>query len=191
MPFQESEYTQLRAWAAPVRDLLMARLGDARGVHLETTVSGIAAVAGCLLLRSTNVQLDKLTHGQAVFVETVDGLGREHFEFLSTACVALGVEPLRGWTDPVPAPNEPRKTILELTGLLEPDFVALCDRLGVPVPSRARLASFTALSLIKECQAMLRPEVGKGILLTAVVAGAKTVPHPLRSTKNILSQSAT
>lgn len=184
MLLQEIEHARLRAWAAPVRDLLMEQLADARGVHLETAVGGIAAAAGCLLLRSTNVRLEGLPPGQAVFVEAVEELGRQHFEFLTAACLALGVDPQQGWTDPVPAIHQPRKTIPKLTRLLEPGFAALCDRLGVPAPSRARLASFTAVSLVKECREMLPPTVGKAIILTAVVAGAKTVPYPIRSTQD-------
>lgn len=180
MLLQDLELTDLRAWSVPLRDLLMTRLGDARGVHLETTISGIAAVAGCLMLRSTGVRLDPLTPGQAVFIEEVNELGRKHFEFLSAACVALEVEPRHGWTDPVPPGHEPHKTVLELTRLLESPFTSLCDRLAVPAASRSRLALFTAVSLVKEGQEMLRPEVGKAILLTAVVAGSKAVPHPLR-----------
>ncbi len=189
MPLQKPEYAQLRSWYAPVRDLLMDRLGDARGVHLETTISGIAAVAGCLLLRSTGVRLDGLLPGQAVFVEAVDELGREHFEFLSTVCMAMGVEPRQGWTDPVPPNNQPLKTVPELTRLLEPDYGSLCEQLGVPASLRARLASFTAVALVKESREILPPEVGKAIILTAVVAGAKTVPHPLASSTNFSPQS--
>lgn len=77
---------------------------DARGVHLETTISGIAAVAGCWLLRSTGLQLEGLSPGRPVFVEAVNALGPACIGFLAATCADFGVEPNGSWADLVPPP---------------------------------------------------------------------------------------
>lgn len=175
-PLNEHELEQLSRWTPAVRELLKNTLQDERGVHIESAISGIAAVAGCLLLRSTGVKLDHLRPGTPVFVDAVNDLGAAHFDFMSAACAALRVEARRGWTEPVPTIHEPRERAPELTRSLEGPFVELCERLGVPAEKRAQLASFTAITLIREGVDILSAHVGKAIVLAALVAGSKTVP---------------
>ncbi len=169
----------LDATAAKVQQMLIDKLRDERGVHIEDAISGAAALGGVTLLRSTGVPLDTLEPGSAVLGTGVDDVGEHYIGFMAAVCDMMDLDPRGGWGDPVPAENKPHRSVLELTQLLEPAFVALCDEDSVPPAARARVGVFTAIRILGVGRQAIEQSIGKALALESFVAGAKTVPHPL------------
>lgn len=165
--------------AASVQQLLMDKLADERGVRIEDAISGAAALTGTLLLRSTGVPLDELQPGSTVLGDAVDELGQPYVQFIAVVCDMMGIDPRSGWADPIPPDHQPHRTVLQLTQLLEPAYLQLCDQLAIAAAVRPRLALFTAARIISVGRKVLDPEVGKAIALSSLVASAKMAPHPL------------
>lgn len=178
-PLFNVDLQYLDTTSAEIQNLLVEKLRDERGVRIEDAISGAAAVAGCSLLRSTGIPLNTLTAGAAVFVEDINELGPQYVGFLSGVCAAMGIDQKSGWNTPIPDDHKPIKSVIQLTYLLEQPFLDLCARLSVSNDLHARLALFTAARLIEVGKDILDPNVGKAIAVTSLVAGAKTIPHPI------------
>ncbi len=166
--------------AAKVQQLIIDKLRDERGVRIEDAISGAASLTGTYLLRSTGIPLDTMEPGSAVFGDAADELGQQYFGFFQAVCGMMNINPSTGWGGPVPAVNQPHKSVLQLTQLLEPAFLALCEEQAIPAEIRARVAIFTAARIIGVGRQVISPEIGKAIALESLVNSTKMVPHPLK-----------
>lgn len=157
---------------------VVAALGDSKGVHLETAIAGAGAMGGLYLLRSASLPIDQLPEGQVVLSDVVNESGPELVAFAVRAASMMGLDCKAGWGIPIPPQHTPRKTVAELTKLLEPPFHSSLHSQDMDDSLHSRLAIITGVDLIQQGERILSPEVGMAILVQAMVAGAKTVPAP-------------
>lgn len=169
---------QLLNCSNAIVDAIIAGLSDGRGVHIETALTAAGALAGLAMLRNTDLDLSKMTPGEVVLYQGVDDQGPELIQELSAFCDGFGFNPQTGWDTPVPEEHQSLQSVLELNTRFEHEANAFYERFAVPLGARARVAAFTGVRMMKMASQVLNPEIGKAILLNAVVAGSKTVPNP-------------
>ncbi|MFN8376008.1 MAG: hypothetical protein U0694_24435 [Anaerolineae bacterium] len=164
--------------------LIIDRLNDERGVHLETAISVAGGVSGVSILRSAiaqdRIDLSKLIKeqpGSYVLIEKVNEIGAEISGFMMNFCKAWGVDPQTGWNMTIP---EKHKSLRELTGLVvdfEPPFKQLMAQQFIKLELYPFVAALAAVKLIIMGAETLNPDIGKAIALMAIVAASKTVPY--------------
>lgn len=158
-----------------------AFLGKLPGTHIETDIAAAASVAGLMLLRAAGVDLSAFEPGGVVLVEWVNDAGIQLGNFMVQAAYNMGLDPQGGWSDPIPSQHQPRLPVVELTRQIEGPFYEACRAAG----GRPELYPYAAaLAAIKLAAAgaklkLLEPNIGKGLAMYYLVAGSKTVPHPL------------
>jgi hypothetical protein len=187
MPVQitQENFSQLNEAANQVTQIIFEHTKSERGVHVETAISAPCFLAGTLILRSTGVDLSKLTPGQPVFVnvahegseDVVNDAGRDVHSFMKKICSPLGLEPFGGWNQPVPDNHQPLQSGIDLVQKIEQPFLDLMDRLGVPGEFHPYAAAFAGMKVIQMGKQALNPDIGKAIALSSLVAGCKTVPY--------------
>jgi hypothetical protein len=174
LPKEKIQHVMVRIFNEAV-----AILSDSRGTHLETAVSGLGATAGLYLLRAANLPINSLTPGEVVLSDAVNESGPELIGFASGAASLFGLPHDVGWDTPIPSDHEPLKQVIELTQSFEPRLNLIFSSEDVPDDLKARFCVMTAMDMIKQGEQILSSGVGKAILLRSIVAGSKTVPHPL------------
>jgi len=159
---------------------VVSSLSDSKGVHLETAIAGTGAMGGLYLLRAANLPIDALPVGQPVFSDAVNESGPDLIGFASGVASMMGFANKTGWDAPIPPEHEPLRSVPELTKLLEPAFYSIFQAESVAQPLYGRFAILTGMDMLKQGEQSLSSDVGKAILLRAMVAGSKTVPTPFK-----------
>lgn len=152
-------------------------LNDARGVHLETAISGAGYLAGAALLAASGVNLSELEAGSYVIVDRVNESGPGIIQALVSLCAHAGlVVEAASMAESIPPGHEPRRDYLDLMRTLLPVFDRVVTERGIPSEMRPMVALYAAFQLILEGREQIDPSLGCAIAAQAIVKGAKTVP---------------
>jgi hypothetical protein len=164
--------------------ILIDRLNDERGVHLETAISAAGGVSGVSILRNAiaheKIDLSKLIReqpGAYVLVETVNQIGAEVSGFMMHFCKAWGVDPQTGWNSTIPEKHQSLKALTELTRDFEKPFKELMAQQSIRQELYPFVAALGCVKLIVMGGQVLNHDYGKAIALMAIVAASKTVPY--------------
>ncbi|MCS6845795.1 MAG: hypothetical protein NZ528_15955 [Caldilineales bacterium] len=168
-------------WAA---NLFLNNLGPAftntPDGHIETDIAGAASVAGLMLLRATNVDLAKYTPGDVILADVYDGQ-KKLLDFMANVGYTMGIDPTTGWSTPIPPERQPLFATLQLMQRLERPLYEACSQAGLAKDYCPYVAALAAMKLVAAGASLnlLDADVGKGLAFYYIVAGSKTVPHPL------------
>lgn len=168
-------------WAA---NLFLDNLGPAftqtPDGHIETDIAGAGSVAGLMLLRSMEVDLAKYTPGDVILADVHEGQ-KALLDFMMKVGLSMGVDPTTGWDTPTPPQHRPLFDTLQLTQRLEQPLYKACSQAGPEKQYHPYVAALAAMKLVAAGASMnlLDANIGKGLAFYYVVAGSKTVPHPV------------
>jgi len=148
--------------------------------HIETDIAGAGSIAGLMLLRATNVDLRKYKPGDVILTD-IHEAQKKLLDFMVNVAYSMGIEFKTGWDVPIPKEHKPLFDTLQLTQKLERSFCEACSQTGIQKDYYPHVAALAAMKLIAAGEAMnfLDARIGKGLAFYYVVAGSKTVPHPL------------
>jgi hypothetical protein len=149
--------------------------------HIETDIAGASAISGLMLLRALPVDLAQHKPGTIILSEIHEAQDKL-FHFLTNVAFSMGINPKSGWNNKILTEHQPLFGVLELTQKLEPPFYKACTETGISKEFYQYVAGLTAMKLVATGSQMriLDADIGKSITSFYVVAGAKTVPYPLK-----------
>ena len=152
------------------------------GVHAETAITAAGGIAGTAMLLDCAPDFKKVPPGSPVLNEKVDEMGPQLLQALSMIAGKLGLDPATGWEDEIPKEFEPLEDVLVLVQKIKPKMWNHFSRLGFGMEEAALFAAITGLEIIAEAKKVLDPNIGKALLMAAIVKASKSVP--LRSLSN-------
>jgi hypothetical protein len=159
-------------------DLVAAKVGSNRAIHPETAISSSARLAGSLLLRSFNFQLDGLEPGNVLLSDEANEKGsmlvNTMAAFLSASNVSMDQSKLGGQQDH--RGQEPHLDILSALTQLQSEALNICRENGLTLEQAAQSAALATAFIVKECAPQIGAETGFNVAVFGFVEGSKTVP---------------
>jgi hypothetical protein len=152
--------------------------------HIQTDIAGASSIAGLMLLRDINPNMDDIKPGSVMISEVYEG--QTYFQhFMIVGGNNMGLNISSKWTE-VPSRHNPLMNTEELTRKLEPLFYEACKKYSVPKKHYSHAACLAAVKLISAGDEMkiLDPKIGMDIAIYNLVSGSKTVPYPLEKEPN-------
>lgn len=177
----QKKYPEISAAANEVLGLLGPAFTNKPEGHVETDIAAAASLAGVSMLRSKGFDVRQFTLGSMILTE-MDTEMNGIWDFMTAAAGILGLDPYEGWDCEIPPAHKPLYSILEMTKKTEKGFLEVCRRHQLTTGYFPYVAVLAALKLVYAANKMdlLDQTVGKALTGHHVVAGAKTVPYPLR-----------
>lgn len=159
-------------------DLFAGKLGSGRAVHSETAIASAARLAGSLLFRSFELNVQPAQPGTVVLSNEANEQGPQLIEVLSAMLQHFGVrldhEKLGGET--TKGGNSPQLSPVESLALLQEEALDIAAQNGLNLKEAAQAAAMATAFVVKECAPTLGPEVGFNIAAYGFIEGCKTVP---------------
>jgi hypothetical protein len=172
-------------------DLVANKLGAGRAVHPETAIATTARLAGSLLFRSFNLNVQSAQPGTVVLSNEANQEGPQLISILSAMLQHFGIplnqEGLGG--EPSNRGGAPKLSAVESLGLLQAEAMHIVENNGLGLKEAAQAAAIATAFIVKECSREIGPEVGVNIATYGFIEGCKTMPPsisaaPTSSTKN-------
>ena len=177
MQFSEAENKA----AGEMVDLLATKLGSGRAVHSETAIASAARLAGSLLFRSFNLNVEALQPGTIILSNEANEEGPQLVSAMSAMLqhfgVALNCEKLG--PEPSQRGGAPELSVVESLALLQEEALHIARSNGLELQKAALAAAMATAFVVKECAKSIGAEVGFNIAAYAFVEGCKTVPPAL------------
>lgn len=159
-------------------DLVASKLGSGRAVQSETAIASAARLAGSLLFRSFELDVQLSQPGSVILSYEANEEGPQlisimlamlqHFG-MSLNQAKLGGEPSKRGCAPNLSP-------VESLSLLQEDALQIAKSNGLSLKEAAQAAAMATAYIVKECAPNLGPEVGCNIAMYSFIEGCKTVP---------------
>ena len=164
--------------AGELVDLVASRIGDGRAVQSETAIACIARLAGSLLFRSFNLDVQGVQPGSVMLSDQANEEGPQLINILSAMLqhfgVALNQELLAGGSSKRGGP--PELSLLESLALLQEDALRIAQDNGLGMKEMALSAAVATAFVVKECANAIGPETGFHLAVYSFIEGCKTVP---------------
>jgi hypothetical protein len=157
--------------------LAINKLSNEKGVHAETAIAAVARMAGTFLFRSFGFQLPDAKPGQAVLSEQANEQGPRLVNIAATVLSDSGIK-----LDPSAVSNdsmtghEPLLSFLDSQKLLEPEFNAVREKLGLSLTQAADAGALAAAMLIDQTAKVLDSNVAFELAVFSFIEGSKTLP---------------
>jgi hypothetical protein len=176
----QKKYPEISAAANDVLGLLGPAFTKKPEGHVETDIAAAASLAGVSMLRGKGFDVRQFTPGTMILTE-MDTEMNGIWDFMMAAAGILGLDPDEGWDREIPPAHKPIYSVLEMTKKTEKGFLEVCRRHQLTTEYFPYIAILAALKLVYAANKidLLDHTVGKALTGHHVVAGAKTVPHPL------------
>lgn len=159
-------------------DLVATKLGSGRAVPSETAIASIARLAGSLLFRSFNLDVQCAEPGTAVLSNEANEEGPQLVSIMSAMVQQFGItlnrEKLAG--GPLRRGGVPELSLVESLALLQADAMQIVKNNGLKLTEAAQAAAMATAFVVKECSRDLGPEVSFNIATYGFIEGCKTVP---------------
>jgi hypothetical protein len=158
-------------------NLAINKLSNERGVHAETAIAAVARMAGTFLFRSFGFQLPDAKPGQAVLSEKANEQGPRLVNIAATVLKDAGVHlDSNKVTDDSMSGHEPLLSFLDSQKLLETDFNAVRERLGLSLVQAADAGALASAMLIDQTSQVLDSNVAFQLAVFSFIEGSKTIP---------------
>jgi hypothetical protein len=159
-------------------DLVASKLGSGRAVQSETAIASSARLAGSLLFRSFELNIQLAQPGSIILSDEANEQGPQligtmsallqHFN-VSLSEAKLGSEPSKRGSPPQLSP-------LESLSLLQEEALQIARSNGLSLKEAAHAAAMATAFILKECAPSIGSEVGFNIAAYSFIEGCKTVP---------------
>ena len=170
--------------AGELVDLVASQLGAGRAVHAETAVASVARLAGSLLFRSFNLNVQPDQPGTIILSNEANEEGPQLISIMAAMLqhfgVSLNQEMLGG--EPSKRGGAPQLSVVESLALLQEDAMYIAQNNGLGHKEAALAAAMATAFVIKECARSINPEIGFNIAAFSIVEGCKTAPPAFGAT---------
>ena len=149
--------------------------------HIATDIAGASSIAGLMILRSVGIDLSKHEPGTVILAEEINIKQGPVFNYVAAIGHNMGVNPQEKLSEGALEEHKPRFKTEELSKMLEKSFYRACEKHKVPSLYYPIAAALTAMKLVGagKDMGMLDPKIGLHLVMYNVVAGSKTIPHPI------------
>ncbi len=155
---------------------LLTRLQDEKGVHVETAIAALSAVAGEWLLRACHIDLSPYPQGGIVLADQINDSGPRLLGYLEQTLDELLVEHADDWSGKIPADHQPMRDPLKLAHELRPFAQEISGKYGLAESQSAYATCMALAFLIRDSQKVLEPAVSVVIASNVIVRASKSVP---------------
>ncbi len=164
--------------AGEMFELVAGRVGSDRAVHPETAIASAARLAGSLLFRSFNFQLERQEPGSVVLSDEANEKGPQLIGIMSAVLESFGVsldhEKFGG--ESAKYGEEPQLTVVQSLALLQEDAMRIAGENGLGLEEAAQAAAVATAFIVRECAKNIGGEVGSNVAAFGFIEGCKTVP---------------
>jgi hypothetical protein len=175
-PMTQLSKLQLEA-AGPFTDLIANRLGgEGRAVQTETAIASISRIAGSLMLRSFNFDLQKPEPGTVILSAEANTKGPELINIAASIIQRLGFELDAARARGKGRGREPSLSFLQSMTLLQTPALQICKDKGLTHEQGAQSAAVATGFIVKECARSIDVEVAFNVAVYGFIEGSKTVP---------------
>lgn len=160
-------------------ELIASKVGDSnRAIHPETAISASARLAGSLLLRSFELDLNVGEPGSVLLSEEANEQGPILINilggFLSASNIQINKEKIGGNDNK--RGEEPRLTTIESIALLQNEALSMCRKNSLNLESSAKAAALATAFVVKECSPQIGVETAFNVAIFGFIEGSKTIP---------------
>lgn len=166
--------------AGELVNLIAERLGSGRAVHPQTAIASSARLAGSLLLRSFNLNINGVKPGTVVLSNEANEQGPQLVNIFGSMMQHFGVQldPAKLGGDQKPG-GDPELTILQSLSLLQDEAMGIARKNAIPLSEAAQAAAMATAFIAKECAKDVGAETAFNIAVYGFIEGSKTSPpHP-------------
>lgn len=143
----------------------------------ETVIGATARMAGSFLFRSFELPLTGVQPGSVVLSEQANQQGPRLIQILGVVLKNIGVKlDSSKLSAGQQAALGQRESFLETQGMLEAQFVAICDKHDLSDSEAADSLAVATAVLIKNCSNLLDPHAAFGLAIYGFIEGSKTAP---------------
>lgn len=178
MQISEAQHTT----AGNLVDLIARRLGSGRAVHPQTAIASSARLAGSLLLRSFNLNINGVKPGTVVLSYEANEQGPQLVNLFGSMLQHLGVQldsaKLGGNQN---YGEDLELTILQSLSMLQDEAMEIARKNAVPLSEAAYAAAMATAFIAKECVNDIGAETAFDIAVYGFIEGSKTSPPHLAS----------
>jgi len=165
--------------AGELVELIASKIGDSnREIHPETAISSSARLAGSLLLRSFDLDLNVGEPGSVLLSEEANEQGPMLINilggFLSASNIQIDKEKIGGNENQ--RGEAPRLTTIESLSLLQNEALSICKHNSLSMHSSAQAAALATAFVVKECSPQIGAETAFNVAIFGFIEGSKTIP---------------
>ena len=161
-------------------DLISSRLGADQGVHPETAIACSARLAGCMLLRSFQFDLEKHEPGSILLSPEANDKGPQLVNILGSMLENFNVTLDRSKLGAEKG-EEPKLTYLETMDIFQNDVLGILEDNRLDFERGAQALAMATAFIVKECSKKIGSETGFNSAAYGFIEGSKTVPLLLQS----------
>jgi hypothetical protein len=159
-------------------DLLLMKLKDERGTHIETAISAAAGLAGVTLIRNCGEINDKLEPGTPIISDKISRKQADMVDFFKNAANSMGMTPDKNWDLEIPELNLPMHPVEELVMQVEEAFQNLVGNFPIGPEMQVKIAALTAMKLAKAGSNLVSDSISKAIIMKSFMGSSSMVPLP-------------
>ena len=165
--------------AGLIVDLVSSRLGGDQGVHPETAITSTARLAGCMLLRSFQFDLEKHEPGSVLLSPEANEKGPLLINVLGTMLENFGItlDESKLGTE---KGEDPKFSYLETMETFQTDVLRILENTHLDYEDGAVAIGMATAFIVKECSQSIGAEIGFNSAVYGFIEGTKTIP-PLPS----------
>src|SRR5262245_34209088 len=159
-------------------DLVADNLGAGRAVHPETAVACSARLAGSLLFRSFNLNIEDVKPGTVVLSNEANEQGPQLVNILGAMVEHFGVtiDAKKLQRQPNARGRDPELSVLQSLQLLQDKALELVSESGLSLVEASHAAAIATAFIVKECARDISGEEGFNIAAYGFIEGSKTMP---------------
>jgi hypothetical protein len=160
-------------------DLVSSRLGGDQGVHPETAITSAARLAGSMLLRSFQFDLDTHEPGSILLSPEANEKGPQLINVLGTMLENFGISLDKSKLGTERGEN-PKLSYLEAMDIFQNDVLRILENTQLEYEDGAIAIGMATAFIVKECSTSIGAEIGFNSAVYGFIEGTKTIP-PLPS----------
>lgn len=166
--------------AGLIVDLISSRLGADQGVHPETAIASSSRLAGSLLLRSFEFNLEEHEAGQVLLSEEANEKGPQLINILGSMLTNFNV-PLDKSKIGTEKGEDSTLSYLETMDIFQKEALSILERNQLDFEKGAQAIAMATAFIVKECSNNIGAEVGFNAATYGFIEGSKTIPPSLIS----------
>jgi hypothetical protein len=168
--------------AGLVVDLVSSRLGGDQGVHPETAIMSAARLAGCMLLRSFQFDLEAHEPGSILLSPEANERGPHLINVLGTMLTNFGIA-LDQSKFGADKGEESNLSYLEAMDIFQNEALGILKSSQLDYEKGAEAIAMATAFIVKECSKNIGAETGFNAAVYGFIEGSKTIP-PLPSVES-------
>ncbi len=162
--------------AGQLVELIADRVGSGRAVHPETAIASAARLAGSLLLRSFNLNIQAVEPGTVVLSNEANEEGPHLVSIMSAMLQHFGLSMDSEKLRQLKRGAAPELSVVQSLSLLQEEAMGIARENGLELKEAAQAAAMATAFIVKECARDIGVETSFNAAAYSFIEGCKTVP---------------